>query len=141
MKAVLIIEDETPVRTLLERILKSIDKDLKVYSPFPVGNLNFKEITLEVIKRDDNINLILLDIELSSEIGFEIAKAIKEMKKNIPIILMSGNPNALECQGKFEEYRDYLKFVDERIEKPFKLEEIEKIIKKFLDQEVIHELK
>jgi DNA-binding response OmpR family regulator len=63
-----------------------------------------------------NPDLVLLDVKLSSDDGREICKAIKQMNKAIPVILMSTNPQLLE---------NYIKYnADDIIEKPFDNDEV-----------------
>jgi CheY-like chemotaxis protein len=142
MKNVLVIEDIELIRNSLRRILKRLGPDLNIIFAIPLDKYpTFQAAAQEIIK-ENGIVLILLDVELlgkaGKEIGFEIAKAIKEVK-NIPIILMSGNTDALKCQNEFEKYQDYLQFVDECIEKPFQIENLNKLVGNFLKIEVPNE--
>lgn len=61
-------------------------------------------------------DLILMDVILDGGDGRELCKEIKEKNKNIPIILISGNPEFLKD---YEECK-----ADAIIEKPFNLAEV-----------------
>jgi DNA-binding response OmpR family regulator len=71
-----------------------------------------------------NPDLILLDVLLGNEDGRDLCKEIKTINKNIKIILLSGNPQVLTNY--------YLYKADDRIEKPFEIQEILAKIRKMI---------
>ena len=58
-----------------------------------------------------NPDLIMIDVMLGNEDGREISKNIKLSHNHIPIILLSGNPEALTNLSEYN--------IDDVIEKPF----------------------
>ena len=54
-------------------------------------------------------NLIIIDIELRNEDGFEVIRKIRDKNKNIPIIILTANNNReIFIKGVFEGATDYI---------------------------------
>jgi PleD family two-component response regulator len=79
-KTILIVDDETEVLVLLQRILKEYETVTAEGGP----------MALEEVKKQ-NIDLILLDIAMPEMSGFEVAKRLKDdpATSHIPIIFVS----------------------------------------------------
>jgi len=89
--SILIVDDDYGIRRKLETLLKSNDFNAISFE-------NGKDALDELEKNDkEHYNLILLDISLSDESGFNTARKIKsnERLKDIPIIFITGS-NDLE---------------------------------------------
>lgn len=119
MKHILVIEDEPLIRDeiiiLLEKAGYQVD-----------GITDFKDTTQQVIKYD--VDLILLDLNLPGESGFQICKNIK-MKESMPILVLTS-------RDRLNDEIHALKLgADEYLTKPFKKERllarIENILKRY----------
>src|SRR3989339_236681 len=111
---ILIIEDEDVMQQTLKSILK------RDYDPRPVDS-GF--IGVEEVKKGD-YSTILLDLCLPKMDGGETLKKIKEVDKNIPIIIVSASKDiksAVECM-KLSAF-DY-------VSKPFEVDELLAVIEK-----------
>lgn len=80
MKSILVVEDENPLAKVLQ--------DKLVSSGFHVEIVFNGEDALKKI-HDKNFDLILLDIILPKIDGFRVLDKLKEMKINIPVIVLS----------------------------------------------------
>ncbi|MBU0547797.1 MAG: response regulator [Candidatus Omnitrophica bacterium] len=78
---VLVVDDEAPVRDLLNDLLKR--EDCKV-SVCPTG-----EEALELLKKD-TFDVVLLDIKLPGISGLEVLKNIRDTDKSLPVIMITG---------------------------------------------------
>ena len=78
-KIILIAEDVEANFLFLEKILS--DTNVKV-----IRAVNGRE-AIDIYKNNQDINLILMDIRMPEVDGFDAAKEIKKINKNIPIII------------------------------------------------------
>ena len=74
-------------------------------------------------------DLIMMDVMLHGEDGRDICKEIKSNHKHLPIILLSGNPQAL---SNFSEYH-----ADGVIEKPFTISTVISKANEIISQRVV----
>ncbi len=132
MKTILVIDDDLLLRQALARLLRQKLGDVDLLLVEPAMLETFEKAALSIIQAQ-KIDLVLLDVELGGEIGFDIAKKIKEANPRLPIILMSGNDAALNFSGRFEKYQGFLAFIDERVAKPID-EGFPKTVKQFLER-------
>ena len=81
---ILIVDDDKNVRSFLERYLKQ-----KGYS-----QIQSVENGLEALKviQEENIKLVLLDIRLPDMNGVEVLRKIKNLNKNISVIMITAFP-------------------------------------------------
>lgn len=84
MSKILIIEDEAAIRRVLVKILSEESKDYKV-SEAEDGLSG-----IEIIKKED-FDLILCDIKMPKMDGVEVLEAVKKIKPEIPIVMISGH--------------------------------------------------
>ena len=84
MSKILIIEDEEAIRRVLVKILTEENKNYQVFeaSDGLAG--------VEAIKKDD-FDLILCDIKMPKMDGVEVLEAVKKIKPEIPIVMISGH--------------------------------------------------
>jgi DNA-binding response OmpR family regulator len=78
---ILIVEDEEPIRKLIDKILSS--EDMLVYQAENGSQ------ALEMINKY-NFDLVLLDILMSDISGYDVAKIIRNQDLQLPIIFLSG---------------------------------------------------
>lgn len=123
---VLIIEDEIPAQRLLKETLQEINFETKV-----VGCLNSIKSAIEWFQNNTHPEIVLLDIQLSDGLSFEIFKQVKIESMIIfttaydEYVLQAFKVNSLdyllkpiekdELQAAFEKYQQYNKqFIQEK---------------------------
>ncbi len=84
MPKILIIEDEAAIRRVLVKILSEENKS------YQVDEAEDGLIGIEMIKKDD-FDLILCDIKMPKMDGVEVLEAVKKLKPEIPIVMISGH--------------------------------------------------
>src|SRR5690554_590780 len=84
MPRILIIEDEAAIRRVLVKILTEENKDYEVFEA------EDGLAGMEIIKKED-FDLILCDIKMPKMDGVEVLEAVKKIKPEIPIIMISGH--------------------------------------------------
>lgn len=104
-KKVLIVEDEMIIALLIERMVTNLGHEV-------IGKVTSGEDAIsEALKYEPD--LILMDIRLKGEIdGIEAMSRIRE-KKEIPVIYISGNTDAIH-QNKIDE-SEYIEFLSKPI--------------------------
>ncbi len=84
MARILIIEDEAAIRRVLNKILTEENKGYEVFEAED-GLAGMK-----IIKNED-FDLVLCDIKMPKMDGVEVLEAIKKIKPEIPIVMISGH--------------------------------------------------
>ncbi|PHX61708.1 MAG: response regulator [Flavobacteriales bacterium] len=84
MSKILIIEDEAPIRRVLTKIL-SEENDM-----YSVQEAEDGLQGIELVKNED-FDLILCDIKMPKMDGVEVLEAIKKIKPEIPMVMISGH--------------------------------------------------
>ena len=116
---ILLVEDDPKIRQELKVLLENNQYDIAMIEDFT------KDITEEINKIAKD--LILLDINLPNQNGFDVCKKIKE-KESVPIIFVTS------CTGEESELKSILSGGDDFITKPYNkdilLEKIKRTIKK-----------
>ncbi|MFY0714828.1 sigma-54-dependent Fis family transcriptional regulator [Seonamhaeicola sp. NFXS20] len=84
MPKILVIEDEAAIRRVLVKIL-SEESDT-----YQVEEAEDGLVGIEKIKKDD-FDLILCDIKMPKMDGVEVLEAVKKIKPEIPIVMISGH--------------------------------------------------
>ena len=82
--SILICDDDKSVNDFLERFLRQ-----KGY--LSIQSVKTGQAAIEIIKKED-IKLVLLDIKLPDMDGIETLKKIKEIKKDMNVIMITGFP-------------------------------------------------
>ncbi|MDD5505775.1 MAG: response regulator [Candidatus Omnitrophica bacterium] len=78
---VLVVDDETPVRDLLNDLLRREGCNVSICGT--------GEEALELFKKD-TFDVVLLDIKLPGISGLEVLKNIRETNKGLPVIMITG---------------------------------------------------
>ena len=116
---ILLVEDDPKIRQELKVLLENNQYEIAMIEDFT------KDITEEINKIAKD--LILLDINLPNQNGFDICKKIKE-KESVPIIFVTS------CTGEESELKSILSGGDDFITKPYNkdilLEKMKRTIKK-----------
>lgn len=84
MPRILIIEDEAAIRRVLVKILSEENK------AYEVIEAEDGLVGVEIIKKED-FDLILCDIKMPKMDGVEVLEAVKKIKPEIPMVMISGH--------------------------------------------------
>lgn len=84
MPRILIIEDEAAIRRVLNKILTEENKGYEVFEA------EDGLAGMEIIMKED-FDLVLCDIKMPKMDGVEVLEAIKKVKPQIPIVMISGH--------------------------------------------------
>lgn len=123
-KTILVVEDDNIFREVLKEHLSDRYKDFKVYV---AENALEAGCYMERTKPD----LVILDLKLPGISGFDFCRVIRQMLPNheTKILAMSGFIPDAEKQKVIE------KGADDFISKPFKLDDLDRCIKRLIDVE------
>ena len=84
MSKILIIEDEPSIRRVLIKILSEESESYKV-DEAEDGNIGFEKI------KNHDYDLVLCDIKMPKMDGVELLQAVKKIKPEIPMVMISGH--------------------------------------------------
>ncbi len=84
MSNILIVEDEAAIRRVLAKILSEENKE------YAVTEAEDGLVGVELVKKQD-FDLILCDIKMPKMDGVEVLEAVKKIKPEIPIVMISGH--------------------------------------------------
>lgn len=99
---IFILDNTKLVRSRLQLLLN--EEDITV-----MESSNSSEFFDGFLQNNYNGNLIILDIELKYEDGFQVIREIRNKNKNIPIIILTSNVNReIFIKGIFEGATDYI---------------------------------
>lgn len=115
----LLVDDEPIVLNMCREMLQSLGYQVSV-STSPVD-------ALQRLLNTDNIDLLMTDFNMPKMTGVELAKALKQKKSRIPIILYSGNFDLLDDSV----IRDGT--IDKLLQKPFRAEELSRFVRDAID--------
>ncbi len=106
-KTILIVDDENGIRDLLGMSLAGAG-----YNPILCENSE------QAISHINEADLILTDLNMSEMNGVELVKLAKRQRPELPVIIMTGTPQDVPSNH----------LADQVIEKPFRFEQLKKII-------------
>ena len=81
---VIVADDHALIRELLERQLKELDADVRVYH---AGTL---QQVLELARTAERLDLILLDLRMPGMNGFAGLQAVRQKRPEVPVAILSG---------------------------------------------------
>ncbi len=116
MKKVLIIDDEEDIRTIISEFCKIFGIDTIIAENGKEGIEKYKQ---------EKSDLIFTDIKMPDMDGFQLVKKIRELDRNVPIVVCSGfideinKKKILDCGA------------NSYIEKPFKLQDFKDILQQY----------
>lgn len=84
MPKILIIEDEVSIRRVLARILLE-ESDAYIVDEAEDGKIGFEKI------KNEDYDLVLCDIKMPKMNGEELLEAVKKIKPEIPMVMISGH--------------------------------------------------
>ena len=118
-KKVLVIDDQPIVTDLLVSVLERMNYESVVASCGTEGVEKFEK---------DDFDLVITDLGMPDLSGWEVSKAVKQNKPDVPVIVVTGwgvDPDPNKMKGSK---------VDYLINKPFQIDQLEKIIKDLLEK-------
>ena len=118
MVKVLIVEDDPMVAVINKRFVQQIE-NAEVFGP-----VMYEEEVLEVLKNED-IDLIILDVFLPKKNGIDILKSIRNKKYLTDVIMVTAANNVEEIK------RAFAYGVVDYLVKPFEFDRFEEAYKKF----------
>jgi two-component system sensor histidine kinase EvgS len=118
---ILIAEDVT----LNYVVLKSILEKIKDYNLEIIRAVNGRE-AIEIVERELNIDLVLMDVQMPIMNGYKATLAIKKRFPHIPIVAQTAYTNSEDRQKAFASGCDGF------ISKPIKPDLVKKMLKKFI---------
>jgi len=119
MYKILVVDDSITEREMMK---KSLEEE-----GYSVTGAKDGEEALEILKKE-RFDCILLDVIMPKKNGFQVCREIKkdEFTKDIPVILVTSKGQESDMfWGKKQGADDY-------IVKPFKMEELIKVVKRFV---------
>jgi DNA-binding NarL/FixJ family response regulator len=88
MKKILLIDDHTLFREGVQLLLKQLDDSVEV---FAAGTC---KLGLELAAAHPDLDLVLLDLELPDQMGFEGLGEFREQHPGVPVVMMSARDDA-----------------------------------------------
>lgn len=114
MKYILLVEDEEISRLFLRKFVNKVVPDITIIEACD------GEEALQKFK-ENKIDLVVTDIRMPNSDGCDLIRNIRDLNKNVPIVVESGYKNDLEgC------------IADNVISKPIRPAEFKKILDKYL---------
>jgi len=118
---ILAIDDQKIIRDLLENIFQGLGHDIKVASSGKEGLALFQQ---------DGFDLVITDLGMPEMSGWEVSQRIKEMRKETPVVMITGWGVSFDSEKIKEFGVDYL------LPKPFKVEQLSKLIEQIRDEKL-----
>ncbi|EGW38849.1 response regulator [Desulfosporosinus sp. OT] len=116
--SVLIVDDNSGIRKLLQEVLSN--------EGYYVATAASGQEALMQVQRELP-DLVLLDLKMPRINGFELKQKLKEIDKNIRIIIVSGYAEQELVKDIIKQNADYV------LSKPFDLEELQNVVAKLLN--------
>ncbi len=119
---ILVVDDEVEVTEFLKSELKEHDENFVVIT-YNTGYEALKKV------QNNGVDLVLTDIAMPDMDGYELYSRIKEIRENLPIIMMTGfgyDPNHTVVNAKKAGLRDV-------IFKPFEMDKLVSLIYRRLE--------
>lgn len=123
-QTILILDDERDIHYVFDRYLGE---------KYNLIHAVDEEEALQKCIKNHNIDLVITDVFLGKKMGFEFVYKIRDMERDVPIIIMSAYGNRF-TEDLIENIKDTFKCVF--ISKPFDNDEMEKLIEGLMLQAV-----
>jgi CheY-like chemotaxis protein/PAS domain-containing protein len=118
---ILAIDDQKIIRDLLESIMQGLGHDIKVASSGKEGLALFQQ---------DGFDLVITDLGMPEMSGWEVSQRVKEIRKETPVVMITGWGVSFDSEKIKEFGVDYL------LPKPFKVEQLSKLIEQIRDEKL-----
>ena len=113
MALILVIDDQSSIRTFLAMVLKDLGHEVKLAEDGQKG--------IQLFEGSSGFDLVITDINMPNEDGNEVAKYIRSSHRStIPVIAITGFPEEADTE-----------LFDDMIIKPFKLEKLRETVARF----------
>ncbi|MCF6244656.1 MAG: response regulator [Sulfurovum sp.] len=121
-KHILLVEDNILNQKIIQNILEK--------SHIKITLANNGQEALDILKDEDSIDLVLMDINMPTMDGYQATKHIRSnnMLSNLPVVIISG----LGFRNEIEEM--YIVGADAHLTKPFKIGELYTVLKLFINK-------
>jgi DNA-binding response OmpR family regulator len=123
-RSILVCDDEADLLLMFQIHLESQYNVLTVVS----GRECIDKIN-EIKKKNEKIDLVLLDYKLGDTSGENVAREIREIEKNVKILMIT----AFELEDHIVRNMIQNRYINDIINKPIQLEELSKKIEEYLD--------
>jgi two-component system, cell cycle sensor histidine kinase and response regulator CckA len=87
-KAILIVEDETPIRRLLVSLLSA--------EGYRIQSVADGTLAIRILEDDPEIDLVLTDLAMPGIPGTAVAEYLSRTRPQVKVVCMSGNPQPHE---------------------------------------------
>ena len=115
MAHILVIDDQSSIRTILAMVLKDLGHEVKLAED--------GQKRIQLFEGSSGFDLVITDINMPNEDGNEVAKYIRSSHRStIPVIAITGFPEEADTE-----------LFDDMIIKPFKLEKLRETVARFVD--------
>ena len=116
MALILVIDDQSSIRTILAMVLKELGHEVKLAEDGQKG--------IELLNGPNEFDLVITDINMPNKDGNEVARHIRKARcPTVPVVAITGFPEEAE--------RDLF---DYTITKPFRLENFRDTVARFTDR-------
>lgn len=105
--SILVIDDQIHVAEAVSEMLKSTGHEVVFTTD--------DKLAIDIYK-NQGIDCVLCDLAMPNYSGIEMSQILKEFKNDVPFILMTGWPGKLKSED--------LRFIDEVVQKPFSIDDI-----------------
>ncbi len=114
MARILVVDDETSIRTVLSVLVKSLGHEAAICSN--------GEQAIKVIQSDQSIDIVITDLRMNEVSGMDVIASVKKHRPQTPVIVIS----AYLSEAKQEEIRAIGAFG--HIAKPFRMDAVRETI-------------
>ena len=115
MALILVIDDQSSIRTILAMVLKDLGHEVKLAEDGQKG--------IELLEGPGDFRLVITDINMPNKDGNEVARYIRSSHRStIPVIAITGFPEEAEIE-----------LFNYSIIKPFKLENLRETVARFVN--------
>ncbi len=115
---VLVVDDDDSIVWVLARLLRHLGYDVATA-------LRGQEALDEVAHRDSTLVCVLMDILMPGDDGITVARQMRNLYPELPIILMGGSLSPAQQSGLAEQYGGF-------ISKPFSIPELSAVLEQVL---------
>lgn len=88
MTRVLIVDDELPIRLALERILAGMNYEVVTAADGLEAQARLAQLPLD---------LVITDLSMPNADGFEVLRAVRELRSALPVIVLTGHVSTADC--------------------------------------------
>ncbi len=122
---VLVVDDDPSIRSLFSLILRE-------NGSYETLTASDGEQALEILRRDERIDIVLTDVQMPKMNGMELLREVKSVDPTLPVIMVTGFPTIdIAIRSMKEGASDF-------ITKPFKFDQVELILSRTLRERELY---